>query len=433
MESSNVQHHNAVAINASVSHVNVGDISFPGATSAQIPIAQARPTQTQTQTQAEDDDEDAEGGQVDNKCSHRSCVFRSKRGIIAKYKCWVSDCDKEMHYECYRGLVLEKNKIKHFCTDDVDYLTAVVCGKKHHDKALRSFMLSGADPDATQNIPWNKDGKNGKDDPNHSESIVVEWLSNQSNFQRFKGDDVTGKKKIAVCGEISDMLKARGIRKERNARSVLQKINNMITSWRETYQWTENTGQGVLESEGSESFRAKVLQRCSFFYDLEDVLKDRAGTRPIASSDDLFNDSCEDADEAEDEDEEGEGGGGASQAKRKQPPAIETSTSSSDSVTGSGTSATAQSAAKKRKTKPSASFNEIMSTTLEETMCAIERNKADLESKKWNEGQKERDMEFNMRLLRNYRELREQGWEDSFIVNMFPAMQKIVDCKSGTP
>ena len=76
MESSNVQHHNAVAINASVSHVNVGDISFPGATSAQIPIAQARPTQTQTQTQVEDDDEDAEGGQVDNKCSHRSCNVR---------------------------------------------------------------------------------------------------------------------------------------------------------------------------------------------------------------------------------------------------------------------------------------------------------------------------------------------------------------------
>ena len=258
MESCNFQHQ-AVAISNIGNHVNVGDINFAAA--AQIPPAQSIPTQTQAQSQAAADEEDSDEEQVDNKCSHRSCVFRSKQGTIAKYKCWVSDCDKEIHYECYRGLVLARNKIAHFCTDDIDYLTAVVCGKKHHDKAFRSFTLSGADQDGAQNIPWNKDGKNGKDDPNHSESIVIEWLSNQRNFQRFKGDDVNGKKKIAVCAELSDILKARGIRKEHNARSVLQKINNMMACWRETYQWTENTGQGatVLEHEGAESFRAKVL------------------------------------------------------------------------------------------------------------------------------------------------------------------------------
>ena len=197
MESCNFQHQ-AVAISNIGNHVNVGDINFAAA--AQVPPAQSIPTQTQAQSQAAADEEDSDEEQVDNKCSHRSCVFRSKQGTIAKYKCWVSDCDKEIHYECYRGLVLARNKIAHFCTDDIDYLTAVVCGKKHHDNVFHS-------------------------------------------------------------------------------------------------------------------------------------------------------------------------------------------------------------------------------------LCAVERSKEDLESKKWNESQKERDMEFNMKLLRNYEELRQKGWDDSFIVGMFPDMQKIIDCK----
>ena len=33
------------------------------------------------------------------------------------------------------------------------------------------------------NLGWNKDGKNGKDDPDHSEQIIVNWLCKWGNYK----------------------------------------------------------------------------------------------------------------------------------------------------------------------------------------------------------------------------------------------------------
>ena len=42
-------------------------------------------------------------------------------------------------------------------------------------------------------LPCNADGKNGKDDPNNSETIIVNWLAKPSNYNRWKDDNKTGK------------------------------------------------------------------------------------------------------------------------------------------------------------------------------------------------------------------------------------------------
>ena len=132
------------------------------------------------------------------KCSQRSCPYRDKHGIVEKIECAVVGCDKVIHYECYKKLILKqgtKDKIEHFVADSYDM--QVTCNRKHHKKAKSE--ATAKENAANRNIPWNVDGPKGPDDDNNSKNILVEWLLSPGNFKRYKGDDVTGKKKIQIC------------------------------------------------------------------------------------------------------------------------------------------------------------------------------------------------------------------------------------------
>ncbi|KAL0073340.1 hypothetical protein F4703DRAFT_1936816 [Phycomyces blakesleeanus] len=55
---------------------------------------------------------------------------------------------------------------------------------------------------------WSKDSVDGGPS---SERIVVNWLSNQVNYDRWKGNDHNGATKIALCSEIRHILMANRI------------------------------------------------------------------------------------------------------------------------------------------------------------------------------------------------------------------------------
>ena len=67
--------------------------------------------------------------------------------------------------------VLCKNGIDHFNPSNKD---AVVYNKRHYDAYLKKITASTI-PAENRNIPWDKDGAKGPDDPNNSEDFLLDW------------------------------------------------------------------------------------------------------------------------------------------------------------------------------------------------------------------------------------------------------------------
>ena len=59
-------------------------------------------------------------------------------------------------------------------------------------------LLSGGGEDAEggRKGKWERDGKNGPDDPNTSMSILIKWWMEEGNYSRFCGKNNNGVKKI---------------------------------------------------------------------------------------------------------------------------------------------------------------------------------------------------------------------------------------------
>jgi len=64
----------------------------------------------------------------------------------------------------------------------------------------------------------------------------------------------------------------------------LNKIQHIERQFRSAHDWTQATGAGVTDPV---SFKEAVLRKCPWYYDLKDVMKDRASISLMATSEDL--------------------------------------------------------------------------------------------------------------------------------------------------
>jgi hypothetical protein len=53
---------------------------------------------------------------------------------------------------------------------------------------------------------WKNDGKNGDDDPNNSEALLVDWLTTGHNYDTYSGA-INGKRKDDICSKIAEMIR----------------------------------------------------------------------------------------------------------------------------------------------------------------------------------------------------------------------------------
>jgi hypothetical protein len=136
----------------------------------------------------------------------------------------------------------------------------------------------------TGRIIWEKDGKNGPSDPNNSANVLLQWLTTEGNFARFRGNK-EGKKKFQICDEIVLLLQENEVKVSRNAKMVLDKIQSMETKFKAAHDWAGDTGQGVDVTEAD--FEAAVKKRCKYYYDLLPVMGDRSGFRALATTRDI--------------------------------------------------------------------------------------------------------------------------------------------------
>lgn len=97
-------------------------------------------------------------------CSRRYCKVTK---TVVLFKCANPGCSKHMHQACCKATVLEKFDLPELPSASDEYI--VVCTKKCYEKVVSENSKS-------QTLLWNKDGKNGPDDKNHSEAILLNWL-----------------------------------------------------------------------------------------------------------------------------------------------------------------------------------------------------------------------------------------------------------------
>ncbi len=84
-----------------------------------------------------------------------------------------------------------------------------VCTKKCYNSLALQFAGKGC-------IVWEKDGKEGPNDPNCSLNILLNWLTTEGNFDRFRGNN-KGEKKLKICNKVVALLQEKGVHVQCNS------------------------------------------------------------------------------------------------------------------------------------------------------------------------------------------------------------------------
>lgn len=205
-------------------------------------------------------------------CTKRSC----KSGGVAM-KCSFPTCLEYRCVPCNTQFFGKKEWPLLYEEDSGDMV--VVCTKKHYATVVKNLGSS------SQRLPWNADGPKGYDDPVNSELLLVEWLCEEGNYAKYRGSDNGGKSKISFCQDIANMLKRRGMRSERSAKNVLDKITNIENRFRHAFDFAHQTGAG-LKSKGDGTFEETLTKKFRYYFDLLPIIADRASAHPSTTSDD---------------------------------------------------------------------------------------------------------------------------------------------------
>jgi hypothetical protein len=150
--------------------------------------------------------------------------------------CSNFECEKTIHYLCYSKKVLDKNGLL-AVVDIVTNQEKLICTKKCHSKVKKAFV------DHPNRLPWNRDGRNGPDDPNNSQKILLDWMLHEGHYSRFRGKNNNGTRKIKFAGNVSKLIADAGIRVRRTPSNVLDKIRHFEDQFRKAHDWANNTGK----------------------------------------------------------------------------------------------------------------------------------------------------------------------------------------------
>ncbi|KAL7562789.1 hypothetical protein ACA910_020901 [Epithemia clementina (nom. ined.)] len=214
---------------------------------------------------------------VTSVCGKRGCS-----ATTSILKCANPSCNKSWCYICVCE-VYTKYKLPTLVDSDAQPSNEEipVCTKLCY-KAVQKLVITGNDA----RIPWDKDGKDGENDPYNSSRILLDWITTEGNYARFRGSrNGSGVCKIAICNRIADIINSAGVRKKRTGRQVQAKIEHIEACFRVAYDFANReTGQGLKEDDPP-GFKEAVTRKCPHYFELLDIFADRASACPRITSD----------------------------------------------------------------------------------------------------------------------------------------------------
>jgi hypothetical protein len=124
----------------------------------------------------------------------------------------------------------------------------------------------------------------------NSLAILIEWLTVEGNFAKWKGGDRhSGVTKAVLSNQIAQIIKSKGIVIEINGKSVLDKLTNMEPTFKRACDFLDGMGAGITYKESLKADVTKICPYlCPYFYELQPIMADRSSTRAPTTEDDLF-------------------------------------------------------------------------------------------------------------------------------------------------
>jgi hypothetical protein len=204
-----------------------------------------------------------------NVCCRRGCREPTS---VECLPCQGPACTKSVHLSCFQAKVKSKGTF-HLLTQGT-----VVCTKACYDRLVAAGIK--------KKFTWQNDGKEGPDDPKCSENILLDWLMEPRNYAlRWKGKDNGGRTKAKIAATIAARMNAAGVREERNAKQIVNKIQHIERQFKIAHDFIHSdTGAGIQEHDKG-GFDDAVRQKCPHYFDLVEVMGDRASSKPKATSD----------------------------------------------------------------------------------------------------------------------------------------------------
>jgi len=170
------------------------------------------------------------------KCQGKSCPSLPPTLLRPLITCGASACAKQVHRVCYERMI-EKSTTPRAPSEDL-----VFCTLGHHD----SFYKTQKEIYFT----WTNDGADGPSDPKCSEYYLIDWLSSEEHYMRWR-DPPGSLTKQKVCEEIVKLLHQKGCRKQVDSLTIYNKIQHIEGKMRQCYDQYAGTktGNGLKESD----------------------------------------------------------------------------------------------------------------------------------------------------------------------------------------
>ncbi|OWZ08460.1 hypothetical protein PHMEG_00018992 [Phytophthora megakarya] len=126
-------------------------------------------------------------------------------------------------------------------------------------------------------------------------------MTTATNYERYCGGDAqSGDTKSAIAGEILQFVVDAGVTTPHWVKDIMTKISSLETTYKTAADWLGATGQGVEEGK---QLQDAILSRCSYYYQLDDIMKDRASTTPLMLNTESLNSGSESDDDEESSDD----------------------------------------------------------------------------------------------------------------------------------
>lgn len=232
--------------------------------------------------------------------------------------------------------------------------SSLFCSKN----CLKKFLK-----DQTSRPSWTNDAAPKKNDGDEEEQklssadILLQWWLEPGNYAKFRGKGNNGIRKMAYAEKLASKMNQAKVRVKRDAKQVINKIKHIEDQFRRAHDFANTeTGAGIKQNEGEKTFADAVMKICPYYYDLFDVMADRASAKPKATNYDTDDELDAEIKELEGEldhyDENGGGqeevrkalGGGSAAAPKKKNDrtSMDTSISSSSASSSSSKSSVVQ-------------------------------------------------------------------------------------------